>query len=139
MIWWESLKNQRSFGKMLVSFDATFLSLIQNSNNLEPFEHRPIWLYRCMYKIIAKIIVMRVKNLLSDSINKEKFSFLSRMQTIGVAHEELHYINTNKLLAMVVKMDLSKAYDWANWLYLRLVLDLCCFDQWLYFRFLQAK
>jgi uncharacterized membrane protein (Fun14 family) len=57
---------------------------------------------------------MKVKQLLSKSISKKHFAFLFGRQiheVIGVAQEGLISINTKKLSTLVVKLDLSKAYD----------------------------
>jgi hypothetical protein len=43
-------------------------------------------------------------------------------EVIGSAQEGLHTIKTKNMHGMVVKLDLSKAYDMTCWLYLRLVL-----------------
>jgi hypothetical protein len=39
-----------------------------------------------------------------------------------VAREVLHSIKSKRMPSMVVKIDLSKAYDKTRWLYLRLML-----------------
>jgi hypothetical protein len=41
---------------------------------------------------------------------------------IGTAHECLHSIKINKLKALVLNMDLTKAYDCIVWDFLRLIL-----------------
>ena len=43
-------------------------------------------------------------------------------EAIGVAQERLHSIKSKKLKEEVLKIDLSKAYDRVNWLYIRLML-----------------
>lgn len=43
-------------------------------------------------------------------------------EAIGVAHEALHSIKTQKKKGAVLKIDLSKAYDRVSWLYVRLLL-----------------
>jgi len=40
------------------------------------------------------------------------------MDGILVAHEAVHSISSSKSLGMVIKLDLSKAYDHLNWNYL---------------------
>jgi hypothetical protein len=63
--------------------------------------------------------------LLSKSISNEQFGFLLGKQiheAIGVVQEGLHTIKTKKLSSMVIKLDLSKAYDRESWMYLRMML-----------------
>ena len=63
--------------------------------------------------------------MLSAHISKEQFGFLEGRQiheAIGVAQEGLHNIKTKKIKGVVLKIDLSKAYDKVNWIYIRLLL-----------------
>jgi hypothetical protein len=56
-----------------------------------------------------------VKKILSKSIYKDDFCFLFGKQiheTIRVAQVGQHSIKTKKLSAVVVKLGLSKDYDW---------------------------
>eukprot|EP01018_Ginkgo_biloba_P004985 Gb_28741 [translate_table: standard] len=120
------IEELRSSAKMLAAVNSTFKALIPKTDNPVFFEDfRPISLCNCMYKILTKLLAMRIKKVLSFSISKEQFSFLQGRQiheAIGVAQEGLHTIKTKRLKALVVKLDLSKAYDRASWLYLRLML-----------------
>jgi hypothetical protein len=43
-------------------------------------------------------------------------------EVIGVAQEGMHSIKTKKLKGEVLKIDLSKAYDRVNWIYIRQLL-----------------
>jgi hypothetical protein len=121
-----AIEEFRSFWKMLVVFNTTFIALIPQIDDPSSFpEFRPISLCNYIYKIVEKIIAMRVKNLKSVYIYNEQFSFLPSKQiheAIGVAQEGLHSTKTKQLQAMVAKLDLSKAYDRASWLYLRMML-----------------
>jgi hypothetical protein len=113
--------------KVLGAFNSTFLTLITKKESPTSFNDiRPISLFHCIYKIIAKIIVDRVKKIFSKTISKENFGFLHGRQiheAIGVAQESLHYIKTQRLKAMVMKLDLSKAYNRTNWLYFETYTD----------------
>lgn len=63
--------------------------------------------------------------MLSAHISQEQFGFLEGRQIhepIGVAQEGLHSIKTKTIKGVILKIDLSKAYDSVNWLYLRLLL-----------------
>jgi len=78
-----------------------------------------------MYKIIAKILVVRLDKLLSTIISLEKFGFLEERKihdVVGVAQEGIHSIKIKKLSATVPKLDISKAYDHVYWLYLRMLI-----------------
>eukprot|EP01018_Ginkgo_biloba_P039380 Gb_12932 [translate_table: standard] len=56
------------------------------------------------------------------SFQKDKSRQNQIHHAIGVAQEGLHSIKTRNLKVVIIKIDLSKAYDRVNWLYLRLLL-----------------
>ena len=41
---------------------------------------------------------------------------------MGTAQEVLHSLHSKKVKGMILKVDLSKAFDIANWLYIRMLL-----------------
>ena len=106
--------------------NSTFLALIPKKDRPETFDDfRPISLCNCLYKIISKIIANRLKKILSLHISKEQFGFLEGRQiheAIGVVRKGLHSIKSKHLRGVVLKIDLSKAVDRVNWLYIRLLL-----------------
>jgi hypothetical protein len=82
------------------------------------------------YKIITKIIAKRIRPILSRTLSEEQFGFLKGRQiidAIGTAQECIHNIREKKLQAMILKIDLKKAYDCISWDFLRLVLLQCGF------------
>jgi len=104
-------------GHMHAPLNSTFIALIPKTDT-------PL-LCNCIYKIVANVIARRIKGVLSESISQEQFGFLEECQiyeAIWVAQEMIHLIKTKKIKGAVLKTDLSKAYDWFNWLYLRLLL-----------------
>jgi hypothetical protein len=100
--------------------------MIPKDDNPTSFEKfRPISLCNCIYKIISKVIARRLKRVLSRKISNEQFGFLEGRkihEAIDIAQEGIHSIKVNNQISMVVKVDLSKAYDRVKWLYLRLIL-----------------
>jgi len=61
-----------------------------------------------------KIIANRTKPILSDHISQEQFAFIHNRhihEAISSAQEALHSIKLKKLKGMVLKIDLSKAFD----------------------------
>lgn len=105
-------------GRMYEVFNSTFISLIPKIDCLESFnEFRPISLYNCIYKILAKIIANHLRPILSTHISLEKFSFLNNRQihdVIGIAQEFLHYIKSKRLKGMIFNIDLTKSFDRAS-------------------------
>eukprot|EP00253_Pinus_taeda_P028798 PITA_28798 len=74
---------------------------------------------------MAKILDNRLKPILSTHISPEQFAFLQQRQiheAIGTAQELLHSVQSKNLKGMILKVDLSKAFDRASRLYIRMLL-----------------
>jgi hypothetical protein len=88
-------------------------------------DFRPISLCNLIYKVISKVISNRIKPFLERCISAEQLGFLKgrRIQdAIGAAHECIHSIKQKNLKALVMKLDLKKAFDSIDWEFLRLIL-----------------
>eukprot|EP00253_Pinus_taeda_P025512 PITA_25512 len=122
----EVVEESKQKGVIYRPFNSTFIALIPKKDDLESFEDfRPISLCNCIYKIISKVIALRIGPILSRNISMEQFGFLNGRQiheAIGVTQEVTHSIKVKKKKGAVLKIDLSKAYDRINWLYLRMLL-----------------
>ena len=71
----------RLSGKILAVFNSTFLALIPKVDSPSSFEDfRPISLCNYVYKIIGKIISIRIRKVLSRYISGEQFGFLPGRQ-----------------------------------------------------------
>ena len=120
------MKESHREGFIHPPLNSTFLALIPKKDSPGKFEDfRPTSLCNSIYNIISKIIDKILKEVLSTHISKEQFGFLDGRQiheAVGVAQEGLHSIKTKHLKGEVLKIDLSKAYDRVNWLYIRLLL-----------------
>eukprot|EP00253_Pinus_taeda_P010417 PITA_10417 len=120
------IEESRMKGEVYRPFNATFIALIPKKEDPGIFEDfRPISLCNCIYKIIAKVIAIRIFPFLSKNISSEQFGFLDGRQiheAIGVAQEVIHSVRQKKKKGAVLKIDLSKAFDRVSWLYLRMML-----------------
>jgi hypothetical protein len=77
------------------------------------------------YKIIAKLLANRLRPILSKGLAEEQLGFLHGRQildAVGTAQESLHSIKQKKQRALILKLDLMKAYDLINWDFLTLIL-----------------
>ena len=104
----------------------TYIALIPKSDDPTSFnDFRPISLCNCLYKIISKIIANRIKPILSSHISAEQFAFLQNQhihEAIGTSQEALHSIKHKNLKGISLNIDLAKAFDKVNWLYLKMIL-----------------
>lgn len=116
----------RVSGFVLGNMYSTFLALILKSSNPISFdEYRPISLCNVIYKISSKIIANRMRGVLSNSIAAEKCGFLkgrSIHDAVVVAQEAMHTIHEHKLEALIMNIDLHKAYASVDWSFIRLSL-----------------
>jgi hypothetical protein len=122
----QMVEDSRIKGKISRSLNSTFLVLIPKENNSVSFnDYRPISLCNLIYKVISKVISNRIKPFLERSLSAEQLGFLKgrRIQdAIGAAHESIHSIKQKNLKALVMKIDLKKAFDSIDWEFLRLIL-----------------
>jgi hypothetical protein len=113
------------------SLNSTFIALISKVNGSDSFsEFWLITLCNLYYKIITKIIAKCIRPILSHTLSEEQFVFLKGrkiIDVIGIVRECIHNIREKNLQAMILKIDLNKAYDCISWDYLRLVLLQCGF------------
>eukprot|EP00253_Pinus_taeda_P006633 PITA_06633 len=86
---------------------------------------RPIALCNVIYKIISSLMAKRLKPLLEKLISPEQTGFVEGRQILDglvVTQEIIHSMKTKKQKGMVIKLDLSKAYDRVSWQYLEEIL-----------------
>jgi hypothetical protein len=118
---------------VLLALNATFLTLIPKEERVtNPKQFRPISLCNVIYKIITKVVANRLKPILTHVISKEQEGYVEGrqiMDNVILAHEFIHSLKVSRTPGMLIKLDLSKAFDRASWQYLRAILDSFGFDQ----------
>ena len=115
------------------------ITLIPKTKNpLAVTEYRPISLCNVLYKIFSKVLVNRLKKILPSIITKHQSAFTKHrliLDNILVEFETLHSMNIHKSSKsgyMVVKLDMSKAYDRVEWSFLEEVMRRMGFnEQWI--------
>jgi hypothetical protein len=107
------------------TLNNTHICLIPKHNNpITPVDYRPIALCNVILKIITKTIANRIKNILPDVISPHQSAFLpGRLITDNtlLAFEIFHHIrnNKNKKKGLVgIKLDMAKAYDRLEWIFI---------------------
>lgn len=120
------MEDSRLKGKVIGTLNSTFLTLIPKAANPTTFvDFRPIALCKLCYKLISKIIANRIKPILSHFLSSEQLGSLKGRQildAIGTAQECLHSIKSKNSKALILKLDLKKAFDCIDWDFLRLIL-----------------
>ncbi|KAL0413621.1 UNVERIFIED_CONTAM: putative mitochondrial protein [Sesamum radiatum] len=114
---------------LLPAINNTHIVLIPKCYNLENLtQFRPISLCNVVYKIASKIIANRLKRYLDQIISPTQSAFVpGRLITdnVLIAYELNHHLKTKtwgKTGHMMLKLDISKAYDKIEWSFLRVVL-----------------
>ena len=124
----ESRHNQ----KILPALIATFLTLIPKEANVStPKKFRPISLCNVLYKIITKVIANHLKPLLPSLISPEQTGYVEGHQILDgiiLSHEVIHSLKITKKPSMMLKLDLSKAFDKLNWNFIGKVQKAFGFD-----------
>ena len=105
-------------GYMPPGFNHTFIVLIPKIKNpVKVSDFRPISLCNVIYKIIAKVLANRLKQILPQIISPTQSTFVPRRSitdNVLVAYEALHTMQgrkKGKTGALALKLDVSKAYD----------------------------
>ena len=121
-----SCLNSRS---ILRSINHTFITIIPKVQNLERVSNFcPISLCNVIYKIISKVIANRLMPLLNSIISETQSAFIADClitDNILIAFESLHHMKNScsgKKGFMAMKLDMSKAYDRVEWVFLEKIL-----------------
>ena len=123
-------------GKLLRKTNLTYISLIPKKKNLEQMsDYRPISLCNVLYKIISKVLANRLKKILPVISSDSQSAFVpGRMiiDNVSVAFEVLHKIKAKRKGRkgeMAVKLDMSKAYDRVEWIFVEAIMRKLGFEE----------
>ncbi|XP_030478300.1 uncharacterized protein LOC115695372 [Cannabis sativa] len=114
----------------LSTVNQTLIVLIPKRPNPEQItDYRPISLCSTFYKIISRVLVNRLKPILSRIISPSQSAFLpSRLisDNIIIGQEVMHSLThrkSGKLGWMALKLDMAKAFDRVEWVFIRKIME----------------
>ncbi|CAA7062156.1 unnamed protein product [Microthlaspi erraticum] len=116
-------------GNLPKNISATHVRLIPKITSPKKVsDYRPIALCNVYFKVISKILTLRLQPILHDMVSENQSAFVPQRaisDNVLITHETLHYLKTSKAkkeVYMAVKSDMTKAYDRIEWEFVRLVL-----------------
>ena len=108
------------------STNSTYLALIPKDSNPETFARfRPISLYNASYKILAKLLAIRLKPLLPRIISSPQGGFVEGrhiLDNVIQVQETVHSSKQRNEKGMLIKLDMANAFDRVNRTFLSKVL-----------------
>ena len=117
-------------GSLFPGLNHTFISLIPKIKNPEFItEFQPIALCNMLYKLVSNVLTNRLKKVLPHIISESQRAFQSNKaisDNILVAFETLHHMKHKKggkVGHLALKLDISKAYDRLEWMFLKKVME----------------
>ena len=119
-----------SYGTMPNHLNETLITLIPKCPRAPTLgSFRPISLCNTIYKVVTKMIVMRLRPLLPNLISPLQTTFMPGrigVDNMIIAQELIHTMSLKEGQArfMAIKIDLEKAYDKLEWHFLQDMLKL---------------
>ncbi|KAJ9566035.1 hypothetical protein OSB04_002001 [Centaurea solstitialis] len=95
--------------------NSSFISLIPKMTFAE---YRPISLIGCFYKVVAKILSNRLKNVIDSIIGREQTAFIKNRNILDgplIISEIISWAKASKRKTMILKVDFEKAFDSLSW------------------------
>ncbi|CAL8993481.1 unnamed protein product, partial [Prunus brigantina] len=122
-------------GRMLRKLNHTHIVLIPKlANPRKMTQWRPISLCNVVYKIISKVLTNRLKKVIPHVVSVNQSAFVAERQitdNILVVHEILHSLKIARGVDqqfMAMKLDMAKAYDRVEWIFLDAMMGKLGFD-----------
>jgi hypothetical protein len=106
--------------------EGDIVLLYEKGDSRDPRKYRPITLLQVDYKILAKILVARMKKVVKNFVSKEQLGFVPK-RLIGEATHFLKlaqaYLEEEGRAGLLLALDWEKAFDRVSWEYDHLALE----------------
>ncbi|XP_071698919.1 uncharacterized protein [Rutidosis leptorrhynchoides] len=106
-------------GEISEGCNSSFITLIPKKKDpVNLNEYRPISLIRSYYKIIAKLLSIRIPKVIPSLVGFEQSAFIrgrNIMDGALIANETFDYLKNNRIKSMVFKVDFEKDFDSLSW------------------------
>jgi reverse transcriptase-like protein/endonuclease/exonuclease/phosphatase family protein len=108
------------------AINVTWVALIPKTaspTSIEDF--RPISMVGALYKIISKLLSLRLKVVIAPLIDESQSAFVMDRQILDgvlVANEAIGWLRKKKIQGALLKLDFQKAYDSVRWSFLEKVM-----------------
>ena len=125
-------------GQLPASLNSTNIALIPKGSEQRTMKDwRPIALCNVLYKVLSKVLANRLKKILHKCVADNQSAFVPGRSILDNAMVAIEVVHSMKLKTngkkgnVAIKLDISKAYDRIDWLYLKEVMIKMGFcEQW---------
>lgn len=108
--------------KLVKGSNNSFICLIFKKDNQQRIgDYRLISLIGCMYKVLAKLLANRMREVMSNVISKLQTAFVKNRQILDgvlIANELVEEARKRKRPTLLFKVDFEKAYNSVSWEFL---------------------
>ncbi|XP_057760748.1 uncharacterized protein LOC130981144 [Arachis stenosperma] len=87
---------------------------------------RPISMVGCVYKVISKVLVRRMRSVMPGLVGETQSAFVRGRKIHDgalIACETVHWLKRRHKEAAIIKLDFQKAYDRVKWSFVDMVLQ----------------
>jgi hypothetical protein len=107
---------------VLPALNVILLTLISKEERVShPKQFKPISLCNVIYKLLTRVIAQRLKLILPFIISHEQSGYVEGCQILDsviLAHKVIHSLQSTDIPGMLLKLDLSNAFDKLSWQYM---------------------
>jgi len=119
-------------GKLSKGINSSFIALIPKVDSPQTLnEFCPISLVGSLYKIPAKLLANRLRQVIGSVISYAQYAFVKNRQILDwilIANDVVDEARKCKKELMMFKVDFEKAYDLVDWGYLYAMMGKICFS-----------